>query len=438
MVMDEKKLNDRYMKYIKESKEWQDKRSERLKIDNYTCQRCGSKRNLQVHHLTYANFGHEDVHNDLITMCKNCHEDIEREKRENARPQDFVLREVKRLEDVERVEKERLEKKNQDKQIEHNTEQLNVEEVTVDWAKEEAEKKILRDRRIINTKKFLDDNQHRDIGFGGKENLSGYDYLDNVIKKYGLDVNEVDRFYITKYFVYKRWQVVLDLNSKGMTAIEIAKHMGWKYDRVRKILDNKEQTPLTMERFKKDVDEFEKKLKTVGVKYKDIQFCYDIEARWAVFFDECGFKWEYRPKVVIDGYKCSPSFRLYDIDRRAWSEEDLQRPFYIYAEMLENAVTRSDIFFMRQEYPMYIVKDIPYSDKIIDYFSEIDVNCPWGDYDYFSYSLVDGDSYLAGLFANKEGQPMLVGCDHEWDDIDWDKTKRALMKAKNAKFENIS
>jgi hypothetical protein len=352
-------------------------------------------------------------------MCKDCHEDIEREKRKSARPQDFVLREVKRLEDIERVGKERLEK--------------NVEEVTIDWAKEEAEKKILRDRRIINTQKFLDDNQHRDIGFGGKENLSGYDYLCNAIKEYGLNVEEVYIGYISDYLTYKRWQVVLELSLKGMTPSKIAKHMGWKYERVCKILDNKKQTPLTMEKFKKNVEEFEKKLKIIGVNYKDIQFCYDIEARWAVFFDECGFKWEYRPKVVIDGQKYSPTFRLYDIDRRAWSEEDLQQPFYVCVDIGSNYY-HNDIIN-----PTYLVQTIPYGDSIGDFFENINkkafIN---GYYIYFSYLYVDGDNYLAGLFANKKGQPMLVGYDHSWDDIDWEKTKQALMKAKNAKFENIS
>ena len=52
---------DEYDKYLK-SPQWQAKRSERLKIDNYTCQRCGLKTNLkcyswlEIHHLNYRNF----------------------------------------------------------------------------------------------------------------------------------------------------------------------------------------------------------------------------------------------------------------------------------------------------------------------------------------------------------------------------------------------
>lgn len=66
--------------YLK-SKEWQMKRIERLKLDDFKCCRCGSPHNLQIHHTNYSNLGNEDVYNDLITLCDNCHESIEKEIR---------------------------------------------------------------------------------------------------------------------------------------------------------------------------------------------------------------------------------------------------------------------------------------------------------------------------------------------------------------------
>ena len=74
-------INEEYDKYIK-TKKWQKKRSKRFKIDNFTCQRCGSKKNLDVHHLTYDNFRNEDVYRDLITLCRSCHSKIEQEKKQ--------------------------------------------------------------------------------------------------------------------------------------------------------------------------------------------------------------------------------------------------------------------------------------------------------------------------------------------------------------------
>ena len=70
-----------YHEYLK-SDEWQKKRSERLKIDGFKCQICGRPMDLQVHHLTYANIYNENVYTDLITLCKYCHEQIEKRKQE--------------------------------------------------------------------------------------------------------------------------------------------------------------------------------------------------------------------------------------------------------------------------------------------------------------------------------------------------------------------
>ncbi len=60
---------------------WQAKRKERLEIDGYKCAVCGSTVGLDVHHLTYERFEHEDALNDLLTACERHHpllDDIER------------------------------------------------------------------------------------------------------------------------------------------------------------------------------------------------------------------------------------------------------------------------------------------------------------------------------------------------------------------------
>jgi 5-methylcytosine-specific restriction endonuclease McrA len=57
--------------YIK-SKQWADVRKKRMQIDKNTCQKCGAKKHLQVHHLTYENIGEEEME-DLLTVCKPCH-----------------------------------------------------------------------------------------------------------------------------------------------------------------------------------------------------------------------------------------------------------------------------------------------------------------------------------------------------------------------------
>ena len=70
-----------YSEYLK-TPEWQAKRNERLKIDNFRCQKCGRPMDLQVHHINYDHVGHENVYTDLITLCKYCHAKIEAQKTE--------------------------------------------------------------------------------------------------------------------------------------------------------------------------------------------------------------------------------------------------------------------------------------------------------------------------------------------------------------------
>ena len=75
--------SEEYINYLK-SDTWQHLRSQRLKIDNYKCQRCGSPFRLQVHHIKYVPYlGLEDPYTDLITLCESCHEEIEEEKRKH-------------------------------------------------------------------------------------------------------------------------------------------------------------------------------------------------------------------------------------------------------------------------------------------------------------------------------------------------------------------
>lgn len=53
---------------------WLELRNERLKIDHYCCQHCGTAINPEVHHLKYPDvWGTENVEEDLITLCATCH-----------------------------------------------------------------------------------------------------------------------------------------------------------------------------------------------------------------------------------------------------------------------------------------------------------------------------------------------------------------------------
>ncbi|MFW6030095.1 MAG: HNH endonuclease, partial [Halanaerobiales bacterium] len=53
--------------------DWQIQRTSCLQRDNYTCQQCGNKRNLEVHHWVPYRFSYNNRLCNLVTLCRDCH-----------------------------------------------------------------------------------------------------------------------------------------------------------------------------------------------------------------------------------------------------------------------------------------------------------------------------------------------------------------------------
>ena len=60
-----------YSEYMN-SNEWNQVRKQRIELDGFKCVKCGSDIQLEVHHLSYDNLGHEPME-DLQTLCSYCH-----------------------------------------------------------------------------------------------------------------------------------------------------------------------------------------------------------------------------------------------------------------------------------------------------------------------------------------------------------------------------
>lgn len=60
-----------YKRYLN-TKKWKDKRIELFNIRGEKCEKCGSKNDLHIHHLTYENIFNEKLE-DLQILCKFCH-----------------------------------------------------------------------------------------------------------------------------------------------------------------------------------------------------------------------------------------------------------------------------------------------------------------------------------------------------------------------------
>ncbi|NGX54204.1 MAG: hypothetical protein K1000chlam4_00929 [Chlamydiae bacterium] len=63
-----------YQEYIN-SEAWAKRRIVAKIAAGYKCQKCGFEYELDVHHLTYENLGHEKAE-DLLVLCRRCHRDI--------------------------------------------------------------------------------------------------------------------------------------------------------------------------------------------------------------------------------------------------------------------------------------------------------------------------------------------------------------------------
>lgn len=63
--------NKSYHKYLLSPK-WRNIRTDILNERGHNCEKCGEKKNLQIHHLTYKNIFNEKPE-DLMILCRSCH-----------------------------------------------------------------------------------------------------------------------------------------------------------------------------------------------------------------------------------------------------------------------------------------------------------------------------------------------------------------------------
>jgi len=48
-------------------------RQQVLRRDNWRCQSCGARTNLEVHHTEFRSHSGEDSDENLVTLCAKCH-----------------------------------------------------------------------------------------------------------------------------------------------------------------------------------------------------------------------------------------------------------------------------------------------------------------------------------------------------------------------------
>jgi len=72
-----KRFDDTKKKYhdyvTKDSDEWKSKKEQVFRMRGHYCQVCESTKDLQVHHNNYKTLLFENVAEDLVVLCKDCH-----------------------------------------------------------------------------------------------------------------------------------------------------------------------------------------------------------------------------------------------------------------------------------------------------------------------------------------------------------------------------
>ena len=202
-------VDETYISYLR-SPEWQNLRSQRLKIDNYRCQRCGRPFDLQVHHLYYPiELGTEDPYRDLITLCDGCHELVEHQK------QAF-----------------RKDKKDA-------------------W----EEKRRYDLREIYRTIRQLSCNDLSAIGVGTKD----YCNIDVIKADFGprLEACDISLGYVCRvqnYFRNQRYKIILSMMESGCTPREICQRTRFSWNMVSKVFNKPETARAILQKTEREYE----------------------------------------------------------------------------------------------------------------------------------------------------------------------------------------
>lgn len=191
-------------------------------------------------------------------------------------------------------------------------------------------------------------------------------------------------------------------------------------------------------------------LKAIQTEYKGYKFRSRLEARWAVFFDALGVKWEYEPEGydLGNGVYYLPDFLLHDV---TVNHGLFQRHCDIYVEVkgvMSDEDARKIIRFSDLGYEdddrsgvsktaVLVVGNIPEGESMRDLIWNMQELAYKGTPPYYNFETVDGDYFAAYPGVDKYGTFTLFGDDssYTWS-MDEKATERAYRIARQARFEH--
>lgn len=185
-------------------------------------------------------------------------------------------------------------------------------------------------------------------------------------------------------------------------------------------------------------------MKAIETEYKGYKFRSRLEARWAVFFDACGVKWEYEPEGfdLGDGVYYLPDFLLHNVHDR----NGKGAPFDLYVEV-KGQMTAEDAKKIRKFYEagcsqsgyielsknaILVVGNIPNLDDMFD----TSYDEQYGVY-FYNFATIDGDCFGAFPGVDYDGKFVLFGHEGNYTcDMDEGATEDAYCLARQARFEH--
>lgn len=200
-------------------------------------------------------------------------------------------------------------------------------------------------------------------------------------------------------------------------------------------------------------------LKPIQTFYKGYRFRSRLEARWAVFFDACGVKWEYEPEGfdLGNGLYYLPDFLLHGLVGRVegdlWVEvkgqmsEESARKILAFSgvdkldrKIKEGHLTVEEFALFQIKNPILVVGGIPNGETMREINHSV-ADAGYSDRDWcganaFNFFTIDGDYFAAHPGVNKTGGFELFGDDGSYlCDQDDAATERAYRAARCARFE---
>ena len=181
-----------YEAYL-QTEQFNEKRKSVFDRDNHKCVVCGSKNNLQVHHLTYRNVFQEPL-SDLITLCKNCHATYHAiDRRREA---------VERIYIAENNKKRKAE-------IEQQQEEFKTEQ-----------NKLIEESRAIE-QEIKDEYLKKDYCSNGDLDMLDWSVLNPIInkkcKEHGIDYFHGNKNALRNFFLYRRCELLIRCLDKGLS-----------------------------------------------------------------------------------------------------------------------------------------------------------------------------------------------------------------------------